>query len=75
MLDFHIHLPMYINFKFLKVMKPLAYCLDYLQGDSVCIGEMLPAIILNIEQKLKAMDNLNICEPLKERILDALDKR
>jgi len=56
-------------------MKPLALCLDYLQGDSVCIGEVLPTITLNLEDKLKAMDKLNFCDPLKENILSALDKR
>ncbi len=65
----------YLN-EYLLVMEPLAVALDKIQGDKdVCLGYLLPTIVM-IKRKLsKVQDDLKFCKPLVKSVVEGLEKR
>ena len=59
-------------------MQPVAKTLDHLQGEStVFLGDLIPTIIILREtlQTMKKTEQITICHPLLDSILQGIDQR
>ena len=62
--------------EYVKVMEPIALALDFIQGDQVHLGHLLPLIVkTGNNMKIIMEENLSYCGPLAECIYKSLETR
>lgn len=61
--------------EYVNTMKPIAKAIDLLQGEQNCFLGLVIPVIKQIKESLNNLTSFIYCEPLKEAIIDGINKR